>query len=274
MIMDITQQIFPLIQQNDVAGVSDLLDQHPGLVHSRSMNKDDGRSTLQVAAAFGHLEMCRLLVDRGVEVYPNPRNQYPPVIEAAWKGHDQVVNYFLTEIPERADGTNKLGVAINLAGRQGWIEIVREHLKRDPLVVHDRGWIGDSPLHWPAHNNYADIVSLLVDAGADVEADEVNWIGGKPLHWASEHAPESVKVLLKAGANVNCRNIREDSPFYQVTPLIMNATQKDDCSEVTELLLAAGADIQAKDARGMTAMDHARKLGCTRIQQTLTQAGA
>ena len=28
-----------------------------------------------------------------------------------------------------------------------------------------------------------------------------------------------------------------------MTPLIMNATQKDDCGEVTELLISAGADV-------------------------------
>jgi hypothetical protein len=34
-------------------------------------------------------------------------------------------------------------------GRQGWVEIVRKHIERDPLAVHQRGWIGDTPLHWP-----------------------------------------------------------------------------------------------------------------------------
>ena len=46
--------------------------------------------------------------------------------------------------------------------------------------------------------------------------------------------------------------------FYGMTPLIMNATQKDDCAEVCELLLDAGADIQATDAAGKTARDWAK----------------
>lgn len=272
--MDITQTIFQLIENDDVPGVTTLLDEHPGLVHSRSTNPDDRRSALQYAAARGNLQLCLLLVERGAEVYPNPMNQYPPVMEAAWKQHQHVVDYFLKEIPHLADGTNGLGVTINLAGRQGWTDIVRQHLEHDRLTVHYRGWIGDTPLHWPAHNNYAQIVAMLIDAGADIEADENNWIGGKPLHWASEHAPDSVRLLLEAGAEVNSRNVREESDFFQVTPLIMNATQRDDCVEVTEQLLQAGADPSATDATGMTALQHAEKRVLKRVSAALRSAGA
>ena len=61
---------------------------------------------------------CRLLVERGAEVYTNPMNTYPPVMQAAWNKHAEVVKYFLEEIPDKAAGTNGLGVAINLAARQ------------------------------------------------------------------------------------------------------------------------------------------------------------
>ena len=107
--------------------------------------------------------MCKLLVERGAEVYTNPMNTYPPVIQAAWNDHQEVVNYFLHEIPEKADGTNKLGVTIKLAAREGWIEIVRKRIAADPLSVHQRGWIGDTPLHWPSHNGFVEIVELLLD---------------------------------------------------------------------------------------------------------------
>src|SRR5207237_690847 len=164
-------------------------------------------------------------------------------IIANWNKRQPVVDYFLNQIPDKATGTNGLGVAINLAARQGWTEIVRKHIAADPLAVHQRGWIGDSPLHWPSHNNHAEIVGLLLDAGAVIEADEINCYGGKPLHWASEHAPDTARLLLERGAEVNSRNRRSESEFHGVTPLIMNATQTDDCAEVTELLIAAGADL-------------------------------
>jgi ankyrin repeat protein len=42
-----------------------------------------------------------------------------------------------------------------------------------------------------------------------------------------------------------------------MTPLIMNASQNDDCAEVTELLLGAGAEVGAVDGKGKTALDYA-----------------
>jgi len=270
-----TQTIFAAVIADDQPAINKLLDADPMHVHARFANEPTKQFTpLQMAASKGLLDVCRLLVERGAEVYTNPMNTYPPVIQADWGKHQAVVKYFLEEIPDKAAGTNGLGVMLNLAARQGWIDIVRKHIERDPLAVHQRGWIGDTPLHWPSHNNFAEIVTVLLDAGADIEADEIRWLGGKPLIWASEHAPKSVEVLLKHGANVNSRNIKPGSKFGGVTPLIMNATQKDDCSEVTELLLAAGADINAVDAKGMTALAHATALGLTKIPEVLRRAGA
>ena len=270
-----TQKIFPAVEAGDLDAIRRLLDDDPGLVHVRHADRELHHWTpLQFAAAKRQLGACRLLVDRGAEVYTNPMNTYPPVMLAAWNKHADIVAYFLSEIPEKAAGTNGLGVAINLAARQGWVEIVRKHIERDPLSVHQRGWIGDAPLHWASHNNYPEIVSLLLDGGADIEADEINCYGGKPLHWASEHAPTAVGVLLARGAEVNSRNVKADSQFYGMTPLIMNATQKDDCAEVTELLVSAGAAITAVDATGKTAFVHAQERGLPRIQEVLRRHGA
>jgi ankyrin repeat protein len=271
-----TQAIFGSIRGGDLEAVRRWLDTYSDLVYVQNADGDawEERWPLQVAAKHGHLPMVKLLVERGAEVYSNPSCTYPPVVIAGWNKHQAVVDYFLREIPHLAEGTNRLGVTIHLAARLGWTDIVRKHIAADPLAVHQRGCLGDTPLHWPAHNGFVEIVELLLDAGADIEADEIGLYGGKALHWASEHEPATVALLLGRGANVNARNIKADSEFYGVTPLIMNATQRNDCSEVTELLLDAGADINATDAKAKTALAHAQQRHLTRITEVLLSWGA
>ncbi len=262
-----------VIREGDQNHVSTVLDADPDLLYTSDPDPDhwDEKTALHCAARHGHFDIVRMLVERGAEAYSNPLSTYPPVIIANWNHHQSIVDYFLREIPGRAQGTNGLGVTINLAAREGWTDIVREHIRRDPLSVHQRGWIGDSPLHWPCHNGHAEIVTLLLDAGAELEADEINCYGGKPLHWASEHEPHIVKLLLVRGADVNSINIRKESDFYGVTPLLMNALTKDDCAEATQLLLDAGADTSIT-FHGKTVVDVARDKGNTRILALLQQA--
>ena len=157
----------------------------------------------------------------------------------------------------------------NLAARQGWIDLVRSHIERDPLAVHQRGWIGDTPLHWPSHNGFIEIVRLLLDRGADPNAHEINWIGGTPLHWASERHPDIVRILIASGARVNERVTRPGSDHLGATPLIWCARQKDDSGAVAEALLQAGADSTLRDAKNRTAEDWALSRNNTRILKVL-----
>lgn len=235
------RELKTLIRDGDLIAASAAIDENPDLLHTHDPDSDqwNERTALHCAALHGKLDIIKLLVDRGAEVYSNPMNTYPPIFVA---DDPAVIEYFLKEIPDKADGTQGLGVTINLAARAGWTEIVREHIARDPLSVHQRGWIGDVPLHWSCHNGHLEIVKMLLDADADIEADEINCYGGKPLHWASEHKPDVVQLLLERGANVNATNDLKTSTYFGITPLLMNVLMKEDCAPATKLLLAAGAD--------------------------------
>jgi ankyrin repeat protein len=268
-----------LIRAGDIDAVRTAIDASPDLIHTSDPDPDqwDEKTALHCASKFAHLDIVKLLVDRGAEVYSNPMNTYPPVFVANGSRRtpahmrpkmQMVVDYFLREIPDKADGTCGLGATINIAAREGWTDVVRRHIERDPLSVHQRGWIGDAPLHWASHNGHAEIVAMLLDAGADIEADEINCYGGKPLHWASEHQPHIVRLLLDRGANPNSVNRLEKSDFCGVTPLLMNALMTDDCAEVTELLLAAGAGTTVR-FKGKTALEIATEKKNTRIHAVL-----
>ena len=271
-----TQDIFAPIDAGDVGAVRELLDADPGLVHVRRVRAKDGsvvmgfasESALGAAARAGHLEIVKLLVERGAEVYGVAQWGYPAVFHAH-SSQPHVVDFLLSQDGDgkhrpTAAPTYGLGVDINLAARAGWVDIVRKHIERDPLAAHQRGVIGETPLHWSAHNGQVEIVELLIGAGANIEADEIGLYGGKPLHWAAEHEPATVRVLLRHGVQVDSRNHMNNS-MRDVTPLIMCAMQPEDCADCARMLLEAGADGHATDAKGKTATAWAIDRGNSKI---------
>jgi ankyrin repeat protein len=268
--------LFESIRNGDFRQVTAVLDEHPYLIDARNPDSKDDTSPhwdevnlIHTAAKNGHLAIVKDLVNRGAEVYSNPTCTYPAVAVAAWEKHQDVVDYFLNDIPDKAEGTCSVGITCNLAGRFGWLKQVNMHFERDPLAVHQRGWIGDTPLHWSAHEGYTDIVQLLLDNGADPNAQVLHWIGGTPLHWASERNPDIVELLIQSGSEVDARVTLEGSSMLGATPLIWCAKQRDDCGAAVEMLLKYGADPSLKDSNDMTALDHAQKRNNSEIVNAL-----
>lgn len=96
---------------------------------------------------------------------------------------------------------------------------------------------------------YAEIVTALIEAGADVNA--VDRDGKIPLHRAAGKRgtgySEIVKVLLEAGCDPNVKDKFGETPLHQAAMYI--------CLENARQLLAGGANINAKTKNGSTALD-------------------
>lgn len=109
---------------------------------------------------------------------------------------------------------------------------------------------GDTPLTAAARKGHAQIVRLLLDAGAAIEGK--NKSGGTALLIAAQGGKiDCVRVLIKAGADL-------ETKWQGRTPLLQAARWGH--AEVIRELLAAGADRKAK-SEGMDAEGFARKYG-------------
>jgi len=132
--------------------------------------------------------------------------------------------------------------ALIVAVRSGTRATVEPVIAAHRDLVNAKDLAGSTPLHHAAAFGAVDIMTLLMDAGADVNAR--NKRGSTALHWAI-HDEARVRLLLSRGANVNGRQIEGRTPLYQAASL-------GNGNAILRLLLANGADPNLALANGRT----------------------
>ena len=124
---------------------------------------------------------------------------------------------------------------------------------------------GTTALHWAARRDDVEAASLLLDAGADVDA--ANRYGVTPLLLASENGTAMVETFLAAGADPNVA-----SPEGE-TPLMLSA--RADSAAAVRALGGAGAEIDATEGwRGQTALMWAASQDSATAARALLDLGA
>ena len=140
---------------------------------------------------------------------------------------------------------------------------------------------GFTPLIYAASNRNVAAVRLLLAKGADVNVRSGDGsfqkvkAGAIALgHWAPLTAsvalatPELVKTLLDAGASLQTTDVRG------MTPLMLAVANDRQNIDVIRMLIARGADVNAKSRAGETALDWAVKIGAKPAIEALRGAGA
>ncbi|KAI9881095.1 MAG: hypothetical protein M1830_008253 [Pleopsidium flavum] len=122
---------------------------------------------------------------------------------------------------------------------------------------------GKTPLFWAAGRGDDEAVQTLLTYGADPNIAAAN--KQRPMHFVKSF--KSLKALLSFGAEVDARNA------FNETALHTSATTQGD-ARFLMLLLTAGADINARTTRGLTALCYAVRTNKTEIVRCLLQHGA
>jgi SepF-like predicted cell division protein (DUF552 family) len=159
-------------------------------------------------------------------------------------------------MPIFADLNEKLLDAVE----EGDIAKVKELLKKgsDPNArdhgPRERVWrYGKTPLCLAVEHGHTEIVKLLIEHGADVNASCYIDSFETPLHQAVvDDDTEIAKLLIQNGADVNARR-----SFDGLTPLHLAAS--GGYSRMVRLLLENGADPSIRDNFGKTASERARE---------------
>lgn len=111
---------------------------------------------------------------------------------------------------------------------------------------------GRSALHFAARENRAEVVAILIDSKADINATDRT--GKTPLTMAAENsAVDATKLLIERGADLNKRDQIGGTPLTWACGLGTAPTVK--------LLIDSGADLSVVDINGLTPLIWAAGIG-------------
>ncbi|MBN1808491.1 MAG: ankyrin repeat domain-containing protein [Planctomycetes bacterium] len=256
--------LYLALRDNRLRRIRRLVSTDPALLESRSAHA--GLTPLLWAAHYGHLELARWLISRGADtsaVGNDPGPEGP-----RWQDAGHPTKHRLNFMPDLN--------ALSLARLRSHLPLYRELLDiaadRDLYVAMLAASVCDD-LDW---------LTELLENGAPVEPPDALPGGDDrtPLVAAVLNGNyDSTGLLIRFGADVHRRftyiyHIETDSWSAQhySWPLVMFAAAEEH-HDVLELLLANGADVNATESLGHTALDLARRFNLPDTVEFLLRHG-
>ncbi|CAN0435953.1 unnamed protein product [Ascophyllum nodosum] len=209
---------------------------------------ENGNTALHFACQMGHAEIVSDLLDKGALATAQDYWQFTPFHRACSQGHGDVLEELLRPRPlswgkikrmySFEEGDESIGGDLGDGDGSGGHEALPPLMPSLGIVptplsftIDLRNHFNATPLHRAAAKGHAQVVSMLLENGAEVNARDGFFY--TPLHLACVNgAAACVQVLLRAGA--------DPTPKAQggVTPLLL-AARKNQVRELIEDALRA-----------------------------------
>lgn len=218
-----------------------------------------GNTVLQTAAFYGRTNLVRELISKGARVNRTNVHNWTPLCSAISPHSLDTVKCLVSEGAE----INYSGgcLALGMAARRGYLDIVTFLLdkKAKPFPRSDSD-DGPELLH-AARSGNSKIFKLLVDHGYGNQGPE------SLLTACQNDSVDVVSRLLDHGVSVNVRNAKQQTPLHIA---VIGKDKSYFRNRVIRLLIEKGANVNAVDAEGKSALDLARELNCKDVIDILT----
>lgn len=251
---------------------------------------DSGTTPLILAADWGNVAMVQLLLKHGADVNAKSKKA-TPLTRAVLRGRLSVVKLLL-ERGADPDLAGEYGRPIDMIDSIRW-DSQDQHHDMFMLIVNSGASVvptnGMNPLRRALHRANLELLLLMIDKGAVVDAFVVETIGRRALRQVAEGlANRGVKIFTGEGVGSTLLHgavCGHDAEFFEWTAAntpdvnVANPQGKTPlhyaarCGNVDygRRLLAKGADVNRVDAHGDTAVEEARTRPFSRL---LFDAGA
>lgn len=217
-----------------------------------------GSTALFLAIDGGHIDIVKLLLehkaDTEIEDQRSSRNKTGTALTLAilWKQFDIVE--LLLKHGANVKAAVRSSSALQLAVERGEIDIIPILLKYGADV--NEQVRNNSMFHWALKSGKPEIAKLLIENGAIISAKGEN--GAKLLIDVLENGYFDIaNILILQGADVNARQYRY-KPKQTALIIASESTHNPKAYKTVQLLTERGAEINATDKDGNTALHYAR----------------
>jgi ankyrin repeat protein len=224
----------------------------------------DGTTAIAWAVRQDDLDLADRLIHAGADVKASNRYGVTPLSLACLNGNAAMIEKLLKAGADANAAGPEDETPLMTVARTGSVTAAKVLVAHGAKVDARESWHGETALMWAAAQNHPEMMSALIDAGADVNAIStvVKWdrqttaeprekwlpLGGfSPLMFAArEGCVECAKILADKGANLNLADPDGITPMVNA---IINGHY-----DVAGFLLGKGADPNLADKTGRAAL--------------------
>ena len=236
---------------------------------------------LDVALLCGRIQLAELLIahgavsslSNGAELLQTKKNNIAWLEAISNNDIAQVKTWLAQGFNPNGEEEYGCDTALHLSARLGFYELTQLLIKHK-ANVNAKDYLGHVPLHYATANNFANIVTLLITNGAEIDArnEECEGSDSRPLNALQiatrEGYTEIVELLLEHGANIAVI----DEENEQET--LLHTASLCGYEKIVELLIKNGIDINEKARYDHTPLHYAVANNRANIVTLLITTGA
>ncbi len=237
---------------------------------------NSGETPLMLAVKRGYTEIVQALLEKEVDLDAKNAFGSTPLIIAVEGGKTEIVQALLdAKASVDTEGWNR-NTPLMVAAARGHKEIVQALIEKEANVNKSNS-DGRTPLMFAAVKGDKNIVQALIKAEAKMDNEDLS--GHTALFYAAENGKlDIVKILLSAGASFDIADINQITKSSDKNLLDKQNKCTDlikkyaEVKEIEEIVRREGANLNAKDSLGRTAIDYATENNQKEVAKVILQA--